>query len=278
MKLRGIPAILILALAFAASAQDMPSMADAPVGPRDVLQVRVLEDPTINADRVVVSDEGQIVLNVLERVQVSGLTATEIESRLKSLLEAKYLAKATVSVQVLEYASKPISVIGAVVHPGRISATGSTTLIQAITQAGGLTSGHGRELYVLRTGRNGLTEQVSVDIDQLMVDGNPDLNIPLAPNDLINVPADTPITIYIMGEVMRPGKAQFRSSQTPTLLQAIADAGGPTDRASKSAIIKRIENGKQVSLKVNYKDIIRGRKQDVVLKDNDTVWVDQSVF
>ncbi|HKR66951.1 MAG TPA: SLBB domain-containing protein, partial [Thermoanaerobaculia bacterium] len=215
---------------------------------------------------------------VLERVQVSGLTATEIESRLKSLLEAKYLAKATVSVQVLEYASKPISVIGAVVHPGRISATGSTTLIQAITQAGGLTSGHGRELYVLRTGRNGLTEQVSVDIDQLMVDGNPDLNIPLAPNDLINVPADTPITIYIMGEVMRPGKAQFRSSQTPTLLQAIADAGGPTDRASKSAIIKRIENGKQVSLKVNYKDIIRGRKQDVVLKDNDTVWVDQSVF
>jgi len=278
MKLQAFFTTVLLAFAAAAIAQETsPSMVDVPVGPRDVLEIRVLEDPTINA-RAVVSDDGQIVLNVLERVQVSGLTASEIEARLKSLLEAGYLTKATVFVQVVEYASKPISVIGAVVRPGRISATGSTTLIQAITQAGGLTAGHGRELYVLRTGRNGLTEQVSVDIDELMVAGNPDLNIPLAPNDLVNVPADAPITIYIMGEVMRPGKAQFRSSQTPTLLQAIADAGGPTDRASRTAIIKRLENGKQQSLRVNFKDIIRGKKPDVLLKDNDTVWLDEALF
>ncbi len=278
MKLQSILITVLLAFTVAVAAQDAGvSMADAPVGPRDVLDIRVLEDPTINA-RTVVSEDGQIVLNVLERVQVSGLTGPEIEARLKSLLEAGYLTKATVVVQVVEYASKPISVIGAVVRPGRISATGSTTLIQAITQAGGLTAGHGRELYVLRTGRNGLTEQVSVDIDQLMVDGNPDLNIPLAPNDLINVPADAPVTIYIMGEVMRPGKALFRSSQTPTLLQAIADAGGPTDRASKTAIVKRLENGKQTSVRVNFRDIIRGKKPDVVLKDNDTVWLNEALF
>lgn len=278
MKLQSILITILLAFTGAVAAQDAGvSMADAPVGPRDVLEIRVLEDPTINA-RTVVSEDGQIVLNVLERVQVSGLTGPEIEARLKSLLEAGYLTKATVVVQVVEYASKPISVIGAVVRPGRISATGSTTLIQAITQAGGLTAGHGRELYVLRTGRNGLTEQVAVDIDQLMVDGNPDLNIPLAPNDLINVPADAPVTIYIMGEVMRPGKALFRSSQTPTLLQAIADAGGPTDRASKTAIVKRMENGKQTSVRVNYRDILRGKKPDVVLKDNDTVWLDEALF
>jgi polysaccharide export outer membrane protein len=278
MRLQVFLTTFLLAFAAAAIAQETsPSMADAPVGPRDVMEIRVLEDPTINT-RVVVSEDGQIVLNVLERVQVSGLTASEIEARLKSLLEAGYLTKATVFVQVVEYASKPISVIGAVVRPGRINATGSTTLIQAITQAGGLTAGHGRELYVLRTGQNGLTEQVAVDIDQLMVDGNPDLNIPLAPNDLVNVPADAPITIYIMGEVMRPGKAQFRSSQTPTLLQAIADAGGPTDRASRTAIIKRLENGKQQSIRVNYKDIIRGKKPDVILKDSDTVWLDEALF
>jgi polysaccharide export outer membrane protein len=278
MKLRGILILMLVALAAIANAQDSSFMGDAPVGARDVLDVRVLEDPTISATRVVVSEDGQIVLNVLGRVQVSGLTALEIEARLKSLLEARYLAKATVVVQVVEYASKPISVIGAVVRPGRINATGSTTLIQAITQAGGLSAGHGRELYVLRTGRNGLTEQVAVDIDDLMVAGNPDLNIPLAPNDLVNVPLDAPITIYIMGEVMHPGKAQFRSSQTPTLLQAIADAGGPTDRAKKTATIKRIENGKQRSIRVNYKRILEGRLDDVVLKDNDTVWIDEALF
>jgi polysaccharide export outer membrane protein len=277
MKLRVAMISIVLALASVAGAQDLPLLSgDSPVGPRDILDIKVLEDATVGG-RVTVADDGQIVLNILGKVQVAGLTASEIEARLKSLLET-YLAKATVSVQVVEFASKPISVIGAVVRPGRINATGTTTLIQAITQAGGLTGTHGRELYVLRTGRNGLSEQVAVNIEELMVTGNPDLNIPLAPNDLVNVPVDTPITIYIMGEVMKPGKAQFRSSQTPTLLQAIADAGGPTDRASRNAVIKRIENGKQQSIKVNFRDIIRGRRADFVLKDNDTIWVDEALF
>jgi len=277
MKLRGTLIAILLLLATFASAQDLPVFSgDTPVGPRDVMEIRVLEDATIGG-RVTVSDDGEIVLNILGEVQVAGLTASEIEARLKALL-ATYYAKTTLSVQVVEFASKPISVIGAVVRPGRINATGNTTLIQAITQAGGLTESHGRELYVLRTGRNGLSEQVAVDIEELMVNGNPDLNIPLAPNDLVNVPVDTPITIYIMGEVMKPGKAQFRSSQTPTLLQAIADAGGPTDRASRIALVKRIDNGKQQTIKINFRDIIRGKRADFILKDSDTVWVDEALF
>lgn len=264
--------------ALAVHAQELPALnTDSPLGPRDVIEVKVLEDSTMSG-RLVVTDDGQIVLNVVGKVLVAGLTASQVESKLKTLLEADYLAKATVSVQVVELASKPISVIGAVVRPGRIGATGYTTLIQAITQAGGLAAGHGSEIYVLRTGRNGLSEQVAIDIDELMVQGNPDLNIPLAPNDLVNVPLDTPITIYLMGEVMRPGKAQFRRSQTPTLLQALADAGGPTDRASRTVIIKRHVDGKEQSIVVNFRDIIRGNRPDEVLHDNDTIVVREALF
>jgi polysaccharide export outer membrane protein len=271
--------ITVLALfATIATAQELPILStDAPVGPRDVVDVAVLEDKTVTG-RVTVSEDGTISLNVVGKVQVAGLTASQIEARLKTLLEANFLAKATVTVQVVEFASKPISVVGAVVRPGRISATGNTTLIQAITQAGGLAAGHGKELYVLRTGQNGLTEQVAVSVDELMINGNPDVNIPLAPNDLVNVPVDTPITIYVGGEVSRPGKAQFRSSQTPTLMQAIVDAGGKTDRAAKYATITRVENGKSRTIKVNYFDIIRGKRADEVLKDNDTVWIDEAFF
>jgi polysaccharide export outer membrane protein len=278
MKLRGTLLMILLALAVAAMAQELPILSnDAPVGPRDVLDVKVLEDNTIGG-RVTVGDDGQIVLNVIGKVAVAGLTSSQIEARLKSLLEASYLAKATTAVQVVEFASKPISVVGAVVRPGRIGASGNTTLIQAITQAGGLTPGYGKELYVLRTGRTGLSEQVAIDIEDLMVNGNPDLNIPLAPNDLVNVPLDTPITVYVMGEVMHPGKAQFRRSQTPTLLQAIADAGGPTDRASKTVYISRTINGKSQRLKINYRDILRGKRSDEVLRDNDTVYVEEALF
>lgn len=270
--------LILSALAGVAAAQELPILStDAPIGPRDVIDVSVLEDKTINS-RVTVSEDGTIVLNVLEKVQVSGLTASQIEQRLKSLLEASYLAKATVTVQVAEFSSKPISVVGAVIRPGRISATGNTTLIQAITQAGGLAAGHGKDLYVLRTGTNGLSEQVAVSIEDLMVNGNPDVNIPLAPNDLVNVPADTPITIYMLGEFARPGKALFRSSQTPTLLQAMADAGGQTDRAGKVVVITRNLDGKTERIRVNYRHILSGRVQDVPLRDNDTVFLEAALF
>jgi len=273
--------ILVIVLAAAVSqavAQELPILSsDVTVGPRDVLELQVVEDKSVNG-RVTVTDDGFIVLSVGEKLQVAGLTAPQVESRLKTLLESNYLAKATVSVQVVEFASKPISVVGAVVRPGRIPASSNTTLIQALTQAGGLTQGHGKDLYVLRTGRNGLTEQVAVEIDDLLVNGNPDLNIPLAPNDLVNVPLDTPITIYVMGEVMKPGKSLFRSAQTPTLLQAIADAGGPTDRAGRSVIITRNTNGRQERIVVNYRDIISGRIQDIVLRDSDTVFLRESIF
>jgi polysaccharide biosynthesis/export protein len=278
MKRYAILITVLIAITASAAAQQLPILTtDAPVGPRDVLEISVLEDKTISG-RVTVSEEGLVALNVLEKVQVSGLTPTQIEARLKSLLEANYLARATVSVQVVEFASKPISVVGAVVRPGLISATGNTTLLQAITQAGGLAQGHGKELYVLRTSANGLSEQVAIAIEDLLVNGNPDVNIPLSPNDLVNVPIDTPLTIYVAGEVMRPGKATFRSSQTPTLLQAIADAGGTTDRASRTALITRVEGGKSKTVKVQFGDIIKGRKPDFVLKDNDTVWIDEALF
>src|SRR5205085_10838873 len=100
-----------------------------------------------------------------------------------------------------------------------INATGHVTLIRAITRAGGLARGYGKTIYVLRTASSGLTEQIAIDIDDLMVNGNPDLNLPLVPNDVINIPMDTPISIYLLGEVTRPGKVQFRRSQSPTLLQ-----------------------------------------------------------
>jgi polysaccharide biosynthesis/export protein len=278
MKFQAALFTVLIMIAAGAVAQELPILsADAPVGPRDVMEIKVLEDANMSG-RATVNDDGSIQMNVIGKVQVAGLTSTQIEAKLQALLEADILTKATVSVQVVEFASKPISVVGAVVRPGRIGATGNTTLIQAITQAGGLAAGHGRELYVLRTGRNGLSEQVAIDIEQLMVQGRPELNIPLAPNDLVNVPLDTPIAIYVMGEVMRPGKVDFRSSQTPTLLQAIAAAGGPTDRASRRVVVKRLVNAKEQTIKINYRDILSGKRNDEILRDNDTVYLEEAIF
>ncbi|MEA2570944.1 MAG: polysaccharide biosynthesis/export protein VpsN [Acidobacteriota bacterium] len=250
---------------------------EAPIGSRDVLEIHVLQDPSLNTT-VTVGDDGRISLPVVGKVDISGLTPLQAEMRIKQVLESKILTKADVTVQVLVAGSKPISVIGAVTRPGGINVTGNITLIQAITQAGGLAPGYGKTVYVLRTASNGLTEQIAIDVDDLMVNGNPDLNLPLAPNDVVNIPVDTPISVYIFGEVVRPGKVDFRRSQTPTLLQALAAAGAPTDRASARVVVKRMVNGRETSIKADWKKIIHGKQSDIQLLDNDTVFVEESVF
>jgi polysaccharide export outer membrane protein len=256
--------------------ESAPSASDAPIGPRDYIEIKVFQDSSLNT-KTTVGDDGRITMPLLGKFEVSGLTPSDLEARLKTMLE-KYINKPDVSVTVLEAHSKPISVIGAVTRPGPVGITGNISLIQAITQAGGLANGYGRSLYVLRTAANGLTEQIAIDIDDLMVNGNPDLNLPLRPNDVINVPIDSQINIYVLGEVMHPGSVQFRRSQTPTLLQALAAAGGPTDRASKQVILKRVVSGAEKTFKYDFKKIIDGRQNDVVLLDGDRVVFKESFF
>jgi polysaccharide biosynthesis/export protein len=255
------------------SPQPVAIASDAPVGPRDIIAIRVFQDPNFNST-VTVTEEGTVTLNPLGKVPVAGLTLTQIEQRIKGLLEARFLNKADVTVDLIEAGSKPISVIGAVSRPGRIGITGNITLMQAITAAGGLAPGYGRNLYVLRTGSNGLTEQIAIDIDELMVNGNPDANLPLRANDVINIPVESMINVYVLGEVMKPGKVQFRTSQRPTLLQALAEAGGPTDRASRSVLLKRGNETKPY----NYSRIVDGKSSDVVLQDGDTIYIKGSFF
>lgn len=294
MRRNLLVAISMLTMAAAAAGQDPQTSAsstvpgqqgmqslspslDLPIGPRDVLDVRVLQDPSLNT-RAIVGDDGKITFPIVGKIDVSGLTQPQAEARIKSMLQGKYLTTADVTVQIVEAGNKPISVIGAVSHPGRIGATGSISLMQAITQAGGLTSGYGRVLYVLRTGANGLAEQIAIDLEDLLINGNPDVNIPLFPNDVVNVPVDSPLNIYVLGEVMKPGRVQFRRSQNPTLLQALADAGGLTDRASREVQVKRTVNGKESIIRKSYKRILTGQDPDVPLLDNDTIYVRESVF
>jgi polysaccharide export outer membrane protein len=261
------------------SAAQRPAIAsEAPIGPRDVIEIHVFQDAALNI-RVTVGDDGMISMPPLGKIAVAGLTLSQIEQRIKSTLEARFLNKADVTVDLIQAGSTPISVIGAVSRPGPIGVTGNITLLQAITQAGGLAAGYGKSLYILRTAANGLTEQIAIDVDDLMVNGNPDVNIPLHANDVINVPIESLVTVYVLGEVMKPGQVQFRASQHPTLLQALAVAGGPTDRASRGILLKRSgASGETKTLTYNYGRVVDGREADAQLQDGDTIYIKASMF
>ena len=169
--------------------------------------------------------------------------------------------------------------IGAVNRPGPLAFSGRSTLLEVLTAAGGLSSRHGDVIYVLRRAENGLSDQLEIEIDDLLVEGDRRVNVPIFANDLINVPVEVEVTIFFLGEVARPGAQAFKSTETITLLTAIARAGGLTDRASKKVVIKRKdEEGVTREIEVDFKRVLAGKDPDPELREGDVVVVKESFF
>lgn len=268
---------LILGVAFGMAQKKFIS--EYRIGPQDLLEFSVFGLEELNKT-VRVSEDGSISLPLIGDIQVEGLTKGEVEKKLSQLLEKDYLQDPQVTVFIREYQSKRVSVIGAVKNPGPYELIGHQTLLQIISRAGGLTKEAGKEIMVIREQNDGETESIRIPIDDLIIQGKVDLNIALKPNDIVNIPIDRIVRVYVFGQVRNPGALEVKKSNIPTLLQAIAQAGGFSDRASKGGVLlKRMdETGKEIQKKINAKAIIKGKKEDIQLKENDVVFVKESLF
>jgi len=246
---------------------------DYKIGPNDLLEIRVFELPDLNLT-VRVSEDGSITFSLLGRIEVAGYTAYGLEQKLATVLTEKYVpGGAHVSVFIREY--QKISVIGAVGQPGMYELVGPTTLLQAIAQAGGLTALATDEVYVYRKEADGKQSIISIDLEDLN-SGNRDLNIDLKPKDVISIPIDQTLNVFVYGEVRNPGAIPYLRSKKITLLQAVAQAGGPTEWAKKSkVVVKRKDRatGKEMKINVNLKKMIEGKVADIVLEEGDVVIV-----
>jgi len=244
---------------------------DYRIGPGDRLEITVFELPELN-QMVRVSEDGSISLTLLGKVEVTKLTAQELEQKIASLLNQQYTKEAHVTVFIREY--QKVSVIGAVGRPGMYELVGPTTLLQIIAQAGGLAASATKEISVFRPGRDGKQTNIRINFDDLMFSGRPDLNIELQPKDVVAIPADQMLNVFVYGEVTRPGVVTFLGSRKITLLQALAQAGGTTQWAKKSRVtIKRKDksSGQELQIRVNLKSIINNKLADIVLEEGDVV-------
>jgi len=274
--------MLFLSLAVFGQEKEITSV-DYRVGPKDLLEISVFGLDELNKT-VRVSEDGKITLPLLGEIEVKELTKSELERKLVQLLEEKYLHNPQVTVFIREYMSKTVSVMGAVRAAIQGTYTyellGRQTLLQIISKAGGLTSEAGDEIIVIRFHEDGTSTSMKISIDDLFIKGDTELNIPLQPDDIINIPVDKVVPVYVFGQVRSPGALQVRRSHLPTLLQAIAQAGGFAERASKGGVLikRRDENGKEIQIKVNVRDIIKGKKEDIQLIENDVVYVPETIF
>jgi polysaccharide export outer membrane protein len=246
---------------------------DYRIGAKDLLEIKILELPELN-QTVRVLEDGSISFSLIGKVDVAGLTALELEKKLASILNKQYTKDAHVSVIVKEF--QKVAVIGAVGRPAMYELAGTTTLLQVIAQAGGLTAQTTDELFIFRKDNAGLQIRIAVKLADLIIKGNPDLNIEIQPKDVISIPIDLTQHVFIYGEVKAPGVIPFLSSKRITLLQAIAQAGGPTDWAKpRGVIIKRKDKktGKEIKIPVNLNAVISGKTSDPFLEEGDIVIV-----
>ena len=252
---------------------------DYRIGPKDLLDISVFGIDELNKT-VRVSEEGKITLPLLGEIGVEGLTKGKLEKKISQLLEEKYLKDPQVTVFIQEYQSKRISVLGAVRNPGPYELLGRQTLMQIISEAGGITSQAGKKIIIIRHFEDGTSVSFIISIEELFFKGDTKLNIPLHANDIVNIPTDKIVKVYVFGQVRNPGVLEVRKSNIPTLLQAIGQAGGFSERASKRRVLikRRDKNGKEVKIKVNVKNILKGKKKDIQLEENDVVYVPETIF
>jgi polysaccharide export outer membrane protein len=277
--------VMVTAVAGAAAAAGAQTTQDTfireyKIGPRDLLEIKVVELPELNLT-VRVSEDGSITLPLLGRVELGELSKDAAEQKIASMLQEKYVKNPQVSVFIKDYQSNRVALIGAVNKPGMYEIIGRMSLLELISKAGGFTENAGNEMFVMREGKSGLRANLTIDLNDLIMNGNQSLNIPLQPSDVVNVPIDRIIQIYVWGEVKNPGALAVRYSKKITLLQAIAQAGGTTDSAKRSGVVitrKDEKTGKETRMTVNLNEIMRGKKPNIMLMDGDVIFVPESFW
>lgn len=128
---------------------------DYRIGPADELSVEFFLAEELTAEETV-NDRGYIRMPLIGNVKVAGLTAFEVEDLLIELYKAEYLNDPQIYVNITNYASQRVTVIGSVEKPGVYPLTGPTTLMKALAMAGGTSRlANEKDIVVFRAQDNG---------------------------------------------------------------------------------------------------------------------------
>jgi polysaccharide export outer membrane protein len=253
---------------------------DYKVGRQDLLEIKVFDLAELN-QTVRVADDGSITVPLLGRLQVAGLTKGELEALIARLLEERFVRDPQVTIFVKEYESKKVAESGAVKKPGTYEMLGEKTLLEMISQAGGLDAEPGKQIYIFRQANDGgEAERLAVDLDRLVYRADAALNVALAPGDIVYVPAIEKVRIFVSGAVRNPNLYEVPRDEPVTVLKAVTLAGGTTDRAAekKVQVIRTRPDGSRVILPVDLKRVKRGKIEDPVLQRDDLVLVPEAFF
>jgi polysaccharide export outer membrane protein len=228
-------------------------------------------------DGLRVNATGDVTLPLIGRVPVAGHTTTEIEHDLaRRLVAAGVLRNPQVSVQVAEYRSRVVAVVGSVERPGLYPVTrAGATVADLIWAAGGPSKDAGRFVELAPAAADGARSAdppVRLDLQVLQHATGTDavrVNPRVAAGDVISVPAAG--SVLVEGWVDKPGS--YAVTRGLTASGAIAAAGGVLFAADRQTVTVRrvLAPGEERSFTVDLTAIADGRAGDLALADGDVI-------
>ena len=232
------------------------------IGSLDVLSVTVFGESDLSR-RYTVDTDGTIDFPMIGRVAAGGLTLRELEEALAKRLGKGYLVNPQVGVEVAEYRSRNVFIVGEVRSPGQYPIKLNMSLVEALALAGPTTTASSEVVIVhpdvARPDGGPVlpdavgAKSVRINIKELQ-SGKLAQNVQLQDGDTIFVPKAE--TFFVSGHVRSPGVYVYEPGMT--VLQAIALAGGLADRGSHRGMkVLRMVDGRQLELSVSDRTLIQ---------------------
>lgn len=250
----------------------------AKIGDNDLIGVTVYDAPELTRT-LRVSPRGDIWLPMVKQpIHATGLYPQDLETTIAAALTRDHvLVDPVVTVSIVEYRSRPITVVGAVRMPLTFQATGNVTLLDAISRAQGLTDTAGSEILVscdapISGGKSAsLVQRIPV---RGLLDGvNPSLNLSLQGGEVIRVPEAG--RIFVVGDVKKPGAFYITDGSSSSVLKALALSEGLGTLSSRKAYIYRVEgnSGGRAEIPIELKKIMDRKSPDVTLLAGDIFYI-----
>lgn len=246
------------------------------LGPGDVLNISLYEKPETAKTEIPIGPDGRITFLQAEDVVATGLTIDELREALDKKLGQYYNVPRTI-ITPAAYRSKKYYLLGSISQKGVFPLNRTTTIIEAIAQAGGLETGVFRQntveladlshSFVVRGG-----QRLPVDFERLFQQGDLTQNFALEPNDYVFFASAAANQIFVIGAVGGTGVVPY--TQNASLISAITSSGGFADKAYQSRVLViRGSLNKPESIIVDAKAILAGEAPDFRLQPKDIVYV-----
>jgi polysaccharide biosynthesis/export protein len=231
---------------------------DYVVGEGDVIKITVYDHEDLTTVARISADE-VITFPLIGQVEVKGMTLTQIAQRISELLADGYIINPQVSIFIDEFRSKKTFIMGEVNKPGIHILHGTTTLLELLSEAGGLTKNAGDKAILKR--KASLSDKkekiIEIDLKKLIEKGDTSLDIPIMDGDSVYITKAG--VFYVTGEIKKPDA--YRYEEGTTVIKAITMAGGFT--------VRKI-NGKE--------EVIDRAKMDEPILPDDIIVVPESFF